>query len=150
MGKKRVAKKGKEEVLREREKMEEAFRRGPKMKRKQSLGQARIYISSSYNNTKVTLADEEGNIVLWSTAGKLGFRGTKKGTPFAASRVADFVADGAKDAGAEEIDVYVRGIGAGRESALRSLAAKGLNIVSLQDITPIPHNGPRPRKARRV
>ncbi len=150
MGKKRVAKKGQEEVLREREKMEEAFRKGPKVKGKQDVTRGRIYISSSYNNTKITFTDDEGNVLLWSSAGKLGFKGTKKGTPFAASRVADFVAEGINYANPDEIEVYVSGIGAGRESALRSLAAKGLHIVSLKDVTPVPHNGPRPRKARRV
>jgi small subunit ribosomal protein S11 len=150
MGKKRVVKKTEKEVLKEKEQIEEALKKIVKIKAKGKIDTAKIYISSSYNNTIITLTDDEGKILLSSSAGKLGFKGTKKGTPFAASKVADFVGEAAKKAGIKNFEVLVKGIGAGRDSALKSLAAKGLDIIILRDITPLPHNGPRPRKPRRM
>jgi len=151
MGKKHVVKKTGEEILKEREKVEEAFKK--EIKVKVSAGRikdAKIYISSSYNNTLITLTDFGGNVLAWKSAGSIGFKGTKKATSFAASRVAEAIANVSKKLGIEKIHIFVKGIGSGRESAVRSLAAHGLDIVSIKDVTPIPHNGCRPKKVRRV
>ncbi len=117
-----------------------------------SLGidEAKIYVTSTYNNTIISLTDLKGNVLTWVSSGNIGFKGTKKSTPFAASKVAEAVADRAKKIGVTKISVIVKGIGAGRESALRSLANRGLEILSIKDVTPVPHNGCRPKKARRV
>jgi small subunit ribosomal protein S11 len=148
MGKKRVAEKSKEELIKEAEKLGKV--KEIKFKVPQKVKEGRIYIFSSYNNTIITLTDNFGNVLYWTSAGKVGFSGTKKGTPYAASKAAEVAAEAAKQLGFEKIEVLIKGIGAGRESALRTLGAKGLNIVSIKDVTPIPHDGPRPPKVRRV
>ena len=112
--------------------------------------EGKIYVSSSYNNTIITLTNAKGQVLAWKSAGSVGFKGTKKATSFAASRVAEAVANICKKIGIEKIEVLLRGIGAGRESSIRTLVAQGLNIVSIKDVTPVPHNGCRPRKTRRV
>jgi len=117
---------------------------------KKKLISGRLYIQSTYNNTILSLTDEKGDVILSSSAGALGFKGAKKGTPFAASKVAEFMADKAKMIGVKEVGVMIKGVGAGRESAIRSFAAKGIDFIFIRDITPIPHNGPRPPKPRRV
>jgi len=151
MGKKHVVKKTEGEVLKEREKVEEALRKETKVKVSPGkVKDGRIYISSSYNNTLVTLTDLKGNVLAWRSAGSIGFKGTKKATSFAASRVAEAIVNVSRKLGIEKVYVFIKGIGSGRESAVRSLAAHGLDIVSIKDITPIPHNGCRPKKARRV
>ena len=109
-----------------------------------------LHIHATYNNTKVLLADKMGNAIAWSSAGSLGFSGAKKGTPFAAAKVGELVGDKAAIVGLKDVDVIIRGVGAGRESALRGFAGKGIDITKIADDTPVPHNGPRPRKARRV
>ncbi len=109
-----------------------------------------LHIHATYNNTKVLLSDKSGNTVAWSSSGSLGFSGAKKGTPFAAAKVGELVGDKAAIIGIKEVDVIIRGVGAGRESALRGFAGKGIDITRIADDTPIPHNGPRPRKARRI
>lgn len=108
------------------------------------------HILATYNNTMMTVTDERGAVLAWSSAGTLGFKGTKKATPFAAARVADAIAEKARRVGLEEVTVLVKGVGSGRESAIRALSNRGLNITLIKDITPIPHNGPRPKKVRRV
>ncbi|MFH1657576.1 MAG: 30S ribosomal protein S11 [bacterium] len=110
----------------------------------------RVYIASSYNNTLMTLTDQHGNVLSWSTAGNIGFKGSKKATPFAAAKVAETIVKTAEKIGVSEVEVYVKGIGGGRDSAIRSLAAKGLEILSIKDVTPVPHNGCRKKKPRRV
>ncbi len=151
MGKKHVVKKTEEEVLKEKEKIDKRLQKDVKVSKKtREIEEARVYISSSYNNTLVTLADMGGNVLGWRSAGSIGFKGTKKGTSFAATRVGEAAANICKKFGIKKIHVSVKGIGAGRESAIRALAAQGLKIMSIKDITPIPHNGCRPRKARRV
>lgn len=117
---------------------------------KKKLTHGVIHIHSTYNNTKLTLTDPAGDVVFWSSSGLLGFSGTKRGTPFAASKVAELLADRAVALGLREVEVAVKGVGAGRESALRTLAARGLVINSVRDATPIPFNGPKPAKPRRV
>jgi small subunit ribosomal protein S11 len=117
---------------------------------KKSIVAGTLHIHATYNNTKVLLADKEGNTVAWSSAGALGFSGAKKGTPFAAAKVGELVGDKAAIIGVKEVDVIIRGVGAGRESALRGFAGKGIEISRIADDTPIPHNGPRPPKLRRI
>lgn len=150
MGKKRIVAKTEEELLGEKEKIEAAIKREVKTKTLQRVREGRVYISSSYNNTILTLTDLQGNVLAWTSAGHLGFKGTKKATPFAASRIAEAMVQAAKKIGIEKIEILVKGIGSGRESAVRSLASRGLDIISIKDITPIPHNGCRPPKVRRV
>lgn len=110
----------------------------------------RVYIQASYNNTLVSLADENGNVIAAASAGALGFRGPKKATPYAANRVIDSLGERIRKIGLKEVSVYVKGIGSGRESAVRALAGQGLSITAIRDVTPMPHNGPRPPKPRRV
>lgn len=117
---------------------------------KKKLTSGILYIQSTYNNTLMTLADLKGNTVMWASSGSLGFKGAKKGTPFAASKVAELLAEKAKMTGLKDIDVIVKGVGAGRESAIRALAARGLEINLIRDKTPVAHGGVKPRKPRRV
>ncbi len=150
MGKKRIIKKTEEELLRERDRVEVQVKKEIKVAPAKRISDGKIYIFSSYNNTILTLTDSGGNVLYWTSAGRIGFKGTKKGTPFAASKVAEAMAQAVKKLGVEKVQILVKGIGSGRESALRSLAARDLNIISIKDITPIPHNGCRPPKVRRV
>ncbi len=108
------------------------------------------HIKSSFNNTIITLTDLQGNVIAWASAGKVGFKGSRKSTPFAAQLAAETAAKEAMDLGLQKVDVEVKGPGAGREAAIRSLQAAGLEILSIKDVTPIPHNGCRPPKKRRV
>ena len=110
----------------------------------------RAYIQSSFNNTIVTITDPEGNALSWGSSGAAGFKGSRKSTPYAAGQAADLAARKAMEHGLRQVDVFVKGPGSGRETAIRSLAATGLEILGIQDVTPVPHNGCRPRKRRRV
>lgn len=121
-----------------------------KKKGKKNISEGIVHIHSTFNNTIVTITDYQGNVVSWSSAGTMGFKGSRKGTPFAAQQAADNAAKKAIDHGVRTVQVFVRGPGAGRESALRSLQAAGFNISQIKDVTPIPHNGCRPPKRRRV
>lgn len=151
MGKKRIIQKSEEELLKEREKVEAAVKKEAKTEMPSAkIKEGKLYISSSYNNTILTLTDLRGNVLAWSSAGAIGFKGTKKATPFAASKVAEAIAQTIKKLGIQKIAVFVKGIGSGRESAIRSLAARDLEVVSITDVTPVPHNGCRPPKVRRV
>jgi small subunit ribosomal protein S11 len=109
-----------------------------------------VYVNASYNNTVVTVTDTKGNVLVWASAGSLGFSGPKKATPFASSKVIAAISEKLKAAGPEKVSVIVKGIGSGRDSAIRSLITHGFNVVSIKDATPIPFNGPRPKKVRRV
>lgn len=145
MGKKRIITKGETGAV------ETQDSKSPSSKSKRSESkEGRVYIASSYNNTLMTLTDERGNVLSSFSAGQMGFKGTKKSTPFAASKVADAIALNAQNRGIERVQVVVKGVGSGRDSALRSIGSKGLEIISITDSTPIPHNGPRPPKVRRV
>jgi len=108
------------------------------------------YVKASFNNTLVTITDLNGNVVAWSSSGSLGFRGSRKGTPFAAQQAAQRAAQSARDQGMRTVEVRVQGPGSGRESAIRALAATGLDVKTIKDVTPVPHNGCRPPKRRRV
>ena len=109
-----------------------------------------MYVQASFNNTKVLFTDKLGNALFSSSAGALGFRGAKKGTPFAASKVGDLVGSKAKSIGVEDAQAVIKGVGSGREPAVRAFMAHGIEITSIRDATPIPHNGPKPKKPRRV
>ena len=122
-----------------------------KAKRQSSItGVARAYIHSSFNNTIVSIANERGDVVSWSSAGACGFKGTKKGTPYAAQVASDQAVKKALDMGVKTVQVFIKGPGPGREVAIRTLQTAGLKIISIKDVTPLPHNGCRPPKARRV
>jgi small subunit ribosomal protein S11 len=125
-------------------------KKGAKKKEKRIVPHGTAHIQASFNNTVVSISDPEGNVLCWSSAGRIGFKGSRKGTPFAAQVAAQSAGNTAKDLGMRTMDVEVRGPGAGRESAIRALAAAGVEIKSIRDVTPIPHNGCRPRKRRRV
>lgn len=109
-----------------------------------------LSVQSTYNNTKLILTDTKGNALAWSSSGSLGFKGAKKGTPFAAAKVGEILADKAALMGMKEISVVVKGVGSGRESAIRSFITKGISIAGIKDATPVPHNGTKPPKPRRV
>jgi small subunit ribosomal protein S11 len=121
-----------------------------KKKDKKSVPQGRAYIHSTFNNVIVTLTDPAGNVLSWGSSGTAGFKGSRKGTPYAAQMAAESAAKKAKEYGLRQVDVFVRGPGGGREAAIRSLQIAGLIITSIRDVTPIPHNGCRPPKRRRV
>ncbi|MCB9805901.1 30S ribosomal protein S11 [Candidatus Nomurabacteria bacterium] len=142
MGKKRIVKKGGSD---------NDLRSGSakKLPRKR-LDKGILYVQSTYNNTRLLLTDPKGNAIISSSSGSLGFKGAKKGTPFAAAKIGEVLSEKAEQMGLKEIDVVVKGVGSGRESSIRSFVAKGIQIKSIKDITPVPFNGPTPRKPRRV
>jgi small subunit ribosomal protein S11 len=117
---------------------------------RKAIPRGRAYIQSTFNNTIITLTDPQGNVIAWGSSGTAGFKGSRKGTAYAAQRAAEAAAKKGMEHGLRQIDVYVKGPGSGREAAIRSLQAAGLNITSIRDVTPIPHNGCRPPKRRRI
>lgn len=140
MGKKRIVKKGGDDLAKKSSK---------KISRKK-LESGILHVRSTYNNTTLALTDMKGNLVASASSGSMGFRGAKKGTPFAAAQAADVLVEKAEQVGLKKIDVVVKGVGSGRESSIRSFINKGININKIVDMTPVPHNGPKPRKPRRV
>lgn len=136
MAKKKVEKKGKTKTF--------------KKKEKRTLLSGIAHIQATFNNTHITISDVEGNVVAWASAGGQGFKGSRKGTPFAAQQAASQVAQAVRAMGCRSLDVRVKGPGSGRESAIRALQAAGMTVKSIRDVTPIPHNGCRPPKRRRV
>ncbi len=145
MGKKRIAKiEGGGEVD------EEKASQSKKKKKRKVLDIANIYINATYNNTYLTATDAAGNVLAWSSAGSAGFKGPRKATPYAASRVVDILMDKLEKVQINEVNIFVKGIGAGRYSAMRALTGKGLNVISMKDVTPVPYNGCKPPKPRRV
>lgn len=143
MGKKRVIQKS---DLTTEEGRAAAVRIVPKKKFSEGV----VHIQSTYNNTLIAISDTNGGIIVSSSAGALGFRGAKKGTPYAATKVAEFLGEKAKSIGLQKVNILVKGVGASREAAIRSFAGQGFDIDVIRDITPIPHNGPRSPKPRRV
>lgn len=115
-----------------------------------SVQEGKVFINATYNNTVVTVTDIKGNVLAWASAGSLGFSGPKKATPFASSKVISAITEKIQASGPRDISIVVKGIGSGRDSAIRSLINNGFNILSIKDATPVPHNGPRPAKTRRV
>lgn len=149
MGKKRVIQKSEEVKAKDADTRKDGIE--PKKKSvSPKFTRGVVNIQATYNNTFITITDEKGNVVAWSSSGSLGFSGAKKATPYAAARVAEAVVEKSRKTGLQDVSVFVSGVGAGRDSAIRALANQGLNIVSIRDITPVPHNGPRPKKVRRV
>jgi small subunit ribosomal protein S11 len=124
--------------------------RGRRRKVRKSIAVGNAYIKTSFNNTLVTLTDKEGNVIAWASAGSAGFKGSRKSTPFAAQVTAEKAARAGMEHGLQKVDCYVKGPGSGRETAIRSLQATGLEVGSISDVTPAPHNGTRPPKRRRV
>lgn len=144
MGKKRIIKKTGNEM--DKGLMSRSLSRLSKKK----LDSGILHVQATYNNTKLIFTDKKGDSVMWSSSGALGFKGAKKGTPFAAAKVGELMGEKTSMIGVKSADVIIKGVGGGRESALRGFAAKGIQITSIKDTTPIPHNGPRPKKTRRV
>ena len=121
-----------------------------KRRERKNIEKGAVHIRSSFNNTIVTIADIKGNAISWASAGEMGFRGSRKSTPFAAQTAAETAAKAAMEHGLKTVEVYVKGPGSGREAAIRALQAAGLEVVMIKDVTPVPHNGCRPPKRRRV
>lgn len=117
---------------------------------KKKLETGILYVQSTYNNTKVLLADPKGNALAWSSSGSLGFKGAKKGTPFAAAKIGELLGEKALGMGIKAVEAVVKGVGSGRESSIRGFLSKGIDLISVKDVTPVPHNGPKPKKPRRV
>jgi small subunit ribosomal protein S11 len=146
MGKKRIVTKSGEDTSKLEQKISALQQKAVNIQ----LEKGRVYINASYNNTIVTLTNLKGDVIATSSAGALGFKGPKKATPFAASKAVEALLEKVKKTGLKEVEVYVKGVGGGRESAIRTLANHGLDINLIKDITPIPHNGPKPPNERRV
>ncbi|MEJ2662649.1 MAG: 30S ribosomal protein S11 [Spirochaetia bacterium] len=125
-------------------------KRKTKKEKKKNIQEGRVYIQATFNNTIVTVTDSMGNAISWASAGSLGFKGAKKSTPFAAQTTTEAALNKALESGLQQVDVYVKGPGVGRESAIRSIGGMGIRVKVIADITPIPHNGCRPQKSRRV
>lgn len=147
MGKKKLAT-TEEKVVEGAEKAAETVA-APKVKGRR-FDSGILCVESTYNNTKLVLTDPKGGTLAWSTSGSLGFRGAKKGTPFAAAKIGETLAAKAADLGIKEVKVVIKGVGSGRESAIRGFISKGINLTTIQDLTPVPHNGPKPPRARRT
>lgn len=151
MGKKHITQQTKEEMVKEGEALKRVLaKESEKTVSKKVSREGALYIFSSYNNTLITLTDEFGNVLDSRSAGRLGFKGSKKSTPFAASKVAEALGQIAEKMGIKKVKIFVKGVGSGRESAVRSIANQGFEILSIKDTTPIPHNGCRQRKPRRL
>ena len=127
-----------------------AKKTGVRRRERKNIDKGSAHIHSSFNNTIVSITDTKGNVISWASAGGLGFKGSRKSTPFAASQAAETASKAAMEHGLKTVDVYVKGPGAGREAAIRALQTAGLEITMIKDVTPIPHNGCRPPKRRRV
>lgn len=144
MGKKRIIKKAGGEV--DKGLQSRSLARLSKKKLETGI----LHVQATYNNTKLIFTDKKGGAIMWSSSGALGFKGAKKGTPFAAAKVGELLGEKAGLIGVKNIDVVIKGVGGGRESALRGFTSKGIQVSSIKDTTPVPHNGPRQKKARRV
>ena len=144
MGKKRIV--TTEGEQKEGEEKSQVSSRLPKKK----ITSGTLHVEATFNNTKAVFSDKQGNTLFWSSAGSLGFRGAKKGTPFAASKVGDVVGEKAQALGIKDIDVVVKGVGSGREPTIRAFLARGMELTGVRDATPVPHNGPKAKKPRRV
>jgi small subunit ribosomal protein S11 len=155
MGKKKIATAPTSENQETNSGVEATTQEGVEIEKKTSTSKRRVdsgilYIESTYNNTKLTLTDSKSNTLAWSSSGSLGFKGAKKGTPFAAAKVGETLALKAQTLGVKEVAVVVKGVGSGRESSIRGFISKGINLTTIQDKTPVPHNGPKPPKPRRT
>ena len=129
---------------------EEVKKSAPSKTAKKKITAGIFHVEATFNNTKVLFSDKSGNTIFWTSTGSLGFKGAKKGTPFAASKVGEILAEKASAAGIKEVSVVVRGVGSGREPLIRGFIGTGIELLSIKDRTPVPHNGPKPKKPRRV
>ena len=150
MGKKKVTTQTGEQALKQEGKVDAAVQKASTSRRSKHIENGRAYVNASYNNTVITVTDDKGDVLAWASAGSIGFSGPKKATPFAASKIVSVLTEKIKNYGIVNLEVFVRGIGGGRDSSVRSFANQGFNLTSIKDITPVPHNGPRPAKVRRV
>ena len=153
LGKKKNQKQSEQEVLKETEAQKSAQRKvvaGQEKISSRRVDKGRVYIQSTYNNTLITICDSQGNTLAWASAGALGFKGPKKATPYAASKTVEALMEKIRKINMRDIDIFVKGIGSGQEAAVRALAAQGMNILTIKNVTPIPHNGCRLPKVRRV
>lgn len=157
MGKKKIQNQSEDQLLKETAQQESAQKKalaaasqGQQLGKGKRVDKGKIFVQATYNNTMITIADGNGNVLAWSSAGSLGFKGPKKATPYAASKVVETLMEKIRKTNLKDVDIFVKGIGSGREAAVRAFAAQGMNIFSIKDVTPIPHNGCRPRKVRRV
>ncbi len=150
MGKKRVIETTEKELIAETDKVAKKMKQDVSFKKQVVLQKGNVFISSTYNNTIISLTNLKGDVMHWATAGNIGFKGTKKGTSFAGGKVAEAIAEACDKLRIRSLHIFVKGVGSGRDSALKVFSAKGFDIQSVKDITPIPHNGCRPKKARRV
>jgi len=151
MGKVKIITKEKEEEKKETtEKAPEVVSKQEVKIPKKKIVSGTLHVEATFNNTKIVLSDKEGNTIFWTSAGALGFKGAKKGTPFAASKAASVIGEKAKALGVKEVDVVVKGVGSGREPTIRAFMAYDIDITGVRDMTPVPHNGPKPKKPRRV
>lgn len=149
MGKIKIITKEEEKIESPEKSVESTSRVGSKIPKKKIVS-GTLHVEATFNNTKVVLSDKEGNTIFWTSAGSLGFKGAKKGTPFAASKAGSVIGEKAKALGIKEVDVKVKGVGSGREPTIRAFMAYDIDITGVNDVTPVPHNGPKPKKPRRV
>ncbi|MFA5773228.1 MAG: 30S ribosomal protein S11 [Candidatus Paceibacterota bacterium] len=149
MGKIKIITKKEEETEISEKVIENTPKPGVKVPKKKIVS-GTLHVEATFNNTKVVLSDKEGNTLFWTSAGALGFKGAKKGTPFAASKAGAVIGEKAKALGVKEVDVKVKGVGSGREPTIRAFMAYDIDITGVNDVTPVPHNGPKPKKPRRV
>lgn len=150
MGKKRITKETTDQVLKEGTALEGKVKETSEKTSSKLLERGKAYINATYNNTIIAVTDGQGNVIAWNSAGALGFKGPKKATPFAASKVVETITEKIARSGPTKLDIVVKGVGGGRDAAIRAFAGRGFEIDSIIDMTPIPHNGPRPPKVRRV
>ncbi len=150
MGKKKVSEQTGDKAIAEQKVVDTAVLKAVTGKKSRRVQEGRVYVNSSYNNTVITVTDMQGNVIAWASAGSIGFSGPKKATPFAASKIVGVLSEKMKNIGMNTIEVVLKGIGGGRDSSVRSFMNQGFNVTALKDVTPIPHNGPRPKKVRRV
>ena len=150
MGKKKIGSQDQGTALQEASKVETAVAQAAEKIVSKKADRGKAYIKASYNNTIISVTDEKGNLLFWSSAGSIGFNGPKKATPFAASKVVAVLAEKLKKAGVSTLTLYVSGIGGGRDSSVRSFVNQGFSVLGIHDVTPVPHNGPKPPKVRRV
>lgn len=152
MGKKKIKQQSTEEALKEKDALDSSAAKSGQAPSggSKKIERGRVYINASYNNTIVSVTDLSGNMLAWATSGSLGFSGPKKATPFASSQVIAALTEKLRNTNLKTVDIFVKGVGGGRDSAIRSIINRGFNVLSIKDVTPVPHNGPRPPKVRRV
>lgn len=150
MGKKKIGSQDTTEALNQASAVETAVTAAAVKTVGKKFDRGNVYVKASYNNTIISVTDDKGNLVCWSTAGSLGFKGPKKATPFAASKIVAALSEKLRKAGLSNITIYLNGIGGGRDSSIRSFINQGFNVLGIHDVTPVPHNGPKPKKVRRI